>query len=43
MVDLISDLNKIQDTEYITDIEGIIDLALRCKIEPHTYLAFYGD
>ena len=43
MNDLISDLKKLNEINNDGIIEKIIDLAFKCKIEPHTYLTFYGD
>ncbi len=43
MGDLIDDLKKLQESGYNEDVEKIIKLALECKQEVHTYLAFYGD
>ena len=43
MDDLISDLEALQEINHSNDIKKIIDLAIKCKQEPHLYLAFYGD
>jgi hypothetical protein len=43
MDDLIFDFKKIRDSDYNENVEKIIQLALKCKSEPHTYLAFYVD
>lgn len=43
MDDLIQDLNilkSVDDNPLINEIQMLAD---RCKSEPHTYLAFYGD
>ena len=43
MDDLISDLRKLNRIEKNDTIEKIIGLALKCKLEPHLFLTFYGD
>ena len=44
MQDLIFDLQKLKDLEKENPlIKDIIILAERCKVQPHTYLSFYGD
>lgn len=43
MDDLISDLEKIQEIRYDENIQELKNLALKCKLERHTYLIFYGD
>jgi len=43
MTDLIDDLKKMQALGCNEDVEKIIQLAFKCKIEVHTYLVFYGD
>jgi hypothetical protein len=42
--DLLIDLDVLKQ-HYIDSglINEIIDLAIKCKSEPHTYLIFYGD
>jgi len=40
---LILDFKKLQELRYDEDIERVIQLAVKCKSEPHTYLVFYGD
>jgi lipopolysaccharide biosynthesis glycosyltransferase len=41
--DLISDLEKIYSGSSDIAIPGLIELAIRCKSEVHSYLVFYGD
>ena len=41
--DLIEDLRNLEKLETNTLIDDICALAVRCKEEIHSYLAFYGD
>jgi hypothetical protein len=43
MDDLILDFKKLQNLSYDENIERMMQLAVKCKSEPHTYLVFYGD
>lgn len=43
MDDLILDFKKLQNLRYDENVERVIQLAVKCKLEPHTYLVFYGD
>lgn len=43
MDDLILDFKKLQNERYDENIEKLIQLAIKCKSEPHTYIVFYGD
>jgi len=43
MDDLILDFKKLQNECHDENIEKLVQLAIKCKSEPHTYMVFYGD
>ena len=43
MDDLIHDLSQLKKMETNLQIDDVLLLAERCKLETHTYLYFYGD
>ena len=43
MDDLILDFKELKEIRYDESIHEIIQLALTCKAQAHSYLTFYGD